>query len=36
MNYEQKDAELFWHVEQLKSGNAQSYNRVYTKLSMIS
>lgn len=29
MNYEQKDAELFWHVEQLKSGNAQSYNRVY-------
>lgn len=29
MNYEQKDAELFWHVEQLKSGNAQSYNSVY-------
>lgn len=29
MNYEQKDAELFWHVEQLKSGNAQSYNSIY-------
>ena len=29
MNYEQKDAELFWHVEQLKSGNVQSYNSVY-------
>ncbi len=29
MNYEQKDAELFWHVQQLKNGNAQSYNSVY-------